>query len=201
MVLVLVPLTELQTQVRSSEDQTPDDQTESKEDNEAKAGEMYGEEDENICQEAAVAGGGTERAPGRTGRSLGHLAVDPRPALVALTGELLLHVHDVVVVEVTIDVEASTLQRRVVADAKKMWVKVQVGAGVEALPNAPAVLLAERFAAQFGGRGDVDDIMSQLTVNELLHRHTVFLKKRRFHTSDQSLNTQPELQLAVANLG
>lgn len=154
---------------------------------------MYGQEDENICQEAAVArprwtGGGTERAPGRTGRSLGHLAVDPRPALVALTGELLLHVHDVVVVEVTVDVEASPLQRRVVADAKKVWVKVQVGAGVQALPNTPAVLLAERFAAQFGGRGDVDDVMPQLTVNELLHRHTVFLKKRTFHTLEHSLS-------------
>lgn len=65
------------------------------------------------------------------------------------------------------------------ADVEKMWVKVQVGARVKAFPNAPAILLAECFAAQFGGRGDVDDIMSQRTIDELLHGQTIFLKQAK----------------------
>lgn len=95
--------------------------------------------------------GRMEKTTRRTGGSLGHLTVNPCPAFVALTGELLLHGQNVVMVEVTADVEAPSLQGRVMADVEKVWVKVQVGARVKALPNAPAVLLAECFAAQFGG--------------------------------------------------
>lgn len=121
--------------------------------------------------------GRMEKTTRRTGRSLGHLTVNPCPTFVALTGELLLHGQNVIMVEVTADMEAPSLQGWVMADVEKVWVKVQVGARVKALPNAPAVLLAECFAAQFGGRGDVDDIMSQRTIDELLHRQTVFLKE------------------------
>lgn len=60
----------------------------------------------------------------RTGWSLGHLAVDTCPALVALTGELVLHVQDVVVVEVAADVEAGAPGRWVAVDVEEARVQV-----------------------------------------------------------------------------
>lgn len=63
-----------------------------------------------------------------TGRSLGHLAVNTRPALIALAGELLLHVQDVVVVEVPADVEAGAPGCRVEVDVEEARVQVQVSA-------------------------------------------------------------------------
>lgn len=80
-------------------------------------------------------------------------------------------------VQVTADMEAPPPRCGVVADVEKGGVEVQVGAGVEALPDAPAVLLAQRLAAQLGGRGDVDDVMSQRPVDEPLDRQTVLLEE------------------------
>lgn len=138
-----------------------------------------------------------EKTTRRTGRSLGHLTVNPCPAFVALTGELLLHGQNVVMVKVTADMEAPSLQGRIMADVEKVWVKVQVCARVKALANAPAILLAECFAAQFGGRGDVDDIMSQRTIDELLHRQTVFLKEAKVLQvlSKVDLSTTPVINI------
>ena len=142
---------------------------------------MQGEEEQDVPQQAGVpggrrGGGGPEGWGRRAGRSLGHLAVNARPALVALAGELLLHVQDVVVVEVAADVETGAAGRRVAVDVEEARVQVQVGARVQPLADAPAVLLAKRFAAQLGGGGDVDDIMSQRAVDVLLHCQTVPLQ-------------------------
>lgn len=138
---------------------------------------MHREEDEDVCQEAGHGGlDGLDGMGWGTGRCLRHLAVDPRPALVALTAELLLHVQDVVMVEVSTDVEAPPPGGGIMVDAEEEWVQVQVSARVEALADTAAILLAERLATQLGCRGDVDDIMSQLTIDELLHRQTVFLE-------------------------
>lgn len=79
---------------------------------------------------------------------LGHLTVDARPALVTLTGELVLHVQDVVVVEVAADVEAWSSDAVVEADVEEARVEVQVGPRVQALTNTFAVLLAQGLAAQ-----------------------------------------------------
>lgn len=75
-------------------------------------------------------------------RGLGHLAGHASPALVALTGELVPHVQDVVVVEVAAEVEAPAP-----GDGEVAGVEVQLRPGVQALADAPAVLLAERLAA------------------------------------------------------
>lgn len=81
--------------------------------------------------------------------SLGDLTVNSCPALVALAGELVLHVQDVMVVEVTTDTEAGASPgHRVTVDLKEAWVEVQVSARVQAFADAPAVLLAKCFAAQ-----------------------------------------------------
>lgn len=58
--------------------------------------------------------------------SLGHLTVNACPALVALAGELVLHVQDVVVVEVTADMETKAHGCRAAMDAEEAWVQVQV---------------------------------------------------------------------------
>lgn len=63
----------------------------------------------------------------RSRRNLGHLAVNAGPTLVALAGELVLHVQDVVVVEVTTDVEVGAPGRQVAVDVEEAWVQVQVG--------------------------------------------------------------------------
>lgn len=115
----------------------------------------------------------------RRGRGLWHLAVNTSPALVALAGELVLHVQDVVVVEVTADVEARARWRGVASDGEESRVQVQVSAGLQALADAPAVLLAQSFAAQLGGGRDIDNIMSQRTVDVLLHRQAVSLEEER----------------------
>lgn len=100
------------------------------------------------------------------------------PALVALAAELVLHVQDVMVVEMTSDMEVGTFGRWVVVDVKEAWIQVQVSPRVDSLADAPAVLLAQRFAAQLGSRRDVDDVMSQRTVDVLLHRLTVPLAQQ-----------------------
>lgn len=82
---------------------------------------------------------------------LGHLTVDARPALVTLTGELLLHVQDIVVVEVAADVETRPTDALVEADVEEARVEVQVSPRVQALADTFAVLLAQGFAAQFSG--------------------------------------------------
>lgn len=56
------------------------------------------------------------------GRSLRHLTVNPRPALVALAGELVLHVEDIVVVEVSADVKKRASGRRVSTDVEETWI-------------------------------------------------------------------------------
>ncbi len=62
------------------------------------------------------------------GQSLGHLAVNTRPALVALTCKLVLHIQDVVIVEVSADVKSRTSGCRVVMDVEEARVQVQVSA-------------------------------------------------------------------------
>lgn len=89
----------------------------------------------------------------------------------------MLHVQDVVVVEVTADVEARAPGRRVAADVEEARVQVQVSARVQALADAPAVLFAKRFAAQLGGGGDVDDVVSQRTIDVLFHCQAVSLEE------------------------
>ena len=141
---------------------------------------MEGYEAHDFSQKAVLPGvrKGDGRLIWRRGVwSLGHLTVNTCPALVALAGELVLHVQDVVVVEVSADVEARASGCWVSVDVEETWVQVQVSARVEALSDAPAVLLAERFAAQLGGRSDVDDVMSQRTVDVLLHCQTVPLQE------------------------
>lgn len=164
--------------------QTPDNQTESQEHDDAQTREMERQEEQDISQQAVLSGvrqrnGRLRRGRRCRGRGLGHLAVNTCPALVALAGELVLHVQDVVVVEVTANVEAGAPGRRVAVDVEEAWVQVQVSARVQALPHTPAILLAQRFAAQLGGRGDVDDIMSQWTINVLLHCQAVSLQEDR----------------------
>lgn len=112
---------------------TLDNQTESQEHDDTQAGEMEGQEEQDVSQQAGLPGGrqgdgGLKWWRRRTGWSLGHLAVNTCPALVALAGELLLHVQDVVVVEVTADVEAGAPGRRVAVDVKETRVQVQVSA-------------------------------------------------------------------------
>lgn len=142
---------------------------------------MEGQEEQGISQQAVLQGrrqgGGRLRRRQRRRRSLGHLTVNASPALVALAGELVLHVQDVVVVEVPADLEAGASGRRVAVDVEVARVQVQVSAGVQALADAPAILLAKRFAAQLGGGGDVDDVMSQRAVDVLLHRQAVALQE------------------------
>lgn len=143
---------------------------------------MEGQKQQDVAQQAGLSGGrqrgrGLQWRKRGTGRGLGHLAVNARPTLVALAGELVLHVQDVVVVEVATDVEAGPLRGRVPVDVEVARVQVQVRSRVQALTHAPAVLLAERFAAQLGGGGDVDDVMSQRTVDVLLHRQAVPLEE------------------------
>lgn len=166
------------------QNQTLDDQTESQKHDDAQTGEMEGEEEQDISQQAVVPGVGQrdgglmgwQRRRRRRRGNLGYLTVHTCPALVALTGELVLHVQDVVVVEVAAHVEVRAAWRRVAVDVEEPRVQVQVGARVEALADAPAVLLAQRLAAQLSGRCDVDDVMSQWTVDVLLHRQTVPLE-------------------------
>lgn len=143
---------------------------------------MEGQEQQDVGQQAGLSGGrqrggGLQWGRRGTGRGLGHLAVNARPTLVALAGELVLHVQDVVVVEVAADVEAGPPRGRVPVDVEVARVQVQVRSRVQALTHAPAVLLAERFAAQLGGGGDVDDVMSERTVDVLLHRQAVPLEE------------------------
>lgn len=139
---------------------------------------MEGQEQQDVAQQAGLSGvrqrgRGLQWRMGGAGRGLGHLAVNARPTLVALAGELVLHVQDVVVVEVAADVEAGAPRGRVPVDVEVARVQVQVRPRVQALTHAPAVLLAESFAAQLGGGGDVDDVMSERTVDVLLHRQAV----------------------------
>lgn len=115
---------------------------------------MDGQEKQDISQQAVLVGvrhwdGRLRWDRGR--QSLGHLAVNTCPALVTLTGELVLHIQDVVVVEVTADVEAGALGCRVTADVEEARVQVQVSTRVQALADTPAVLLAQSFAAKLGG--------------------------------------------------
>lgn len=57
---------------------------------------------------------------------MGHLAVDARPALVALAGEFVLHVQDVMVVEVAADMKIGAPGRWVAVDVEEAGVQVQV---------------------------------------------------------------------------
>lgn len=168
------------------QNQTPDNQTESQEHDDAQTGEMEGKEQQDISQQAVLPGvrwrdgrlrRGRRRRKG--GQYLGNLAVNTCPALIALAGELMLHVQDVVVVEVAADVEAGASGSRVAVDVEEARVQVQVSTRVQTLAYAPAVLLAQRFAAQFGSGGDIDDIMSQRTVDVLLYCQAVSLKEER----------------------
>lgn len=82
---------------------------------------------------------------------LRNFTVDSCPALVTLTGELLLHVQDIVVVEVAADVEAWSTDAVVEADVEEARVEVQVGPRLQALTDAFAVLLAQGLTAQLSG--------------------------------------------------
>lgn len=169
--------------IRRLQNETLDDETKSEEHDDAQAGEVERQEEQDVSQQTGLSGvrqgdGGPERRR-VTGRRLGHLAVHACPALVALAGELLPHVQDVMVVEVPADVEAGAPARRVQADVEEARVQVQASAGVQALADAAAVLLAKRFAAKLGGGRDVDDIMSQRAVDVLLHGQAVPLREGR----------------------
>lgn len=165
------------------QDQTLQDQTESQEHDNAKTGEMKRNEEQNLCQQAVSPRGKRwgrkERCWWtRRGRDLGDLTVNSGPALVALAGELVLHVQDIVVVEVTYDMETGAPAFRVVANVKKARVEVQVNAWIQALANTSAILLAKCFAAQLGCRRHVDHIMSQRPIDVVLHSQAVLLKKQ-----------------------
>lgn len=84
------------------------------------------------------------------------------------------HVQDVMVVEVAAEVEAASL-----GDGKVARVEVQLGPGVQALADTPAIFLAERFAAELSGRSDIDDIVSQRPIDVLLHHQAVLLEEAR----------------------
>lgn len=90
----------------------------------------------------------------------------------------MLHVQDIMVVEVAPDVEAGAPGRWVVMNVKKARVEVQVNTRIQALADTSAVLLTKSFAAQLSCRGDVDDIMSQRTIDVVLHSQTVPLQKQ-----------------------
>lgn len=120
----------------------------------------------------------------KRGRCLWHLAVHTSPTLVALAGKLVLHVQDVVVVQVPADMEAAARGCQVTVDLKVAWVQVQVSTRIQTFTNAPAVLLAQRFAAQFGCRSDIDNIMSQQTVDVLLHCEAVSLEENEIKVTD-----------------
>lgn len=69
-----------------------------------------------------------ELGDGGLRQSLGHLTVNTCPTLITLAGELVLHVQDVVVVEVTADMEARTFGCRIEVNMEEAWVQVQIGA-------------------------------------------------------------------------
>lgn len=52
---------------------------------------------------------------------------------------------------------------------------MKVSVRVQAFPDTPAVLFTQGLAAKFGRRRDVDDVMSQGTIDVVFHRETVFL--------------------------
>lgn len=60
--------------------------------------------------------------------TLGHLTVNTCPTLVTLAGELVLHVKDVKVVEVTADMEVGSPGCWVAVDVKEARIQVQVSA-------------------------------------------------------------------------
>lgn len=86
----------------------------------------------------------------RRGRrqSLGHLTVNTCPTLVALAGELVPHVQDVVVVQVAADMEAGAPGCGVAVNVEEAWVEVQVSTRVQALADTPTIFLTKCFAAQ-----------------------------------------------------
>lgn len=144
---------------------------------------MKRNEEQNICQQGVHPGMrwwcGMQRRGWRwRGRHLGDLAVNSSPALVTLTGELVLHVQDIVVVEVSPDVESGAPGCWVVMNVKKARVEVQVNTWIQALTDTSAILLTKGFAAQLSCRGDVDDIMSQRTINVVLYSQTIPLQKQ-----------------------
>lgn len=67
----------------------------------------------------------------------------------------------------------------VAVDVEEPWIQVKVRVRVQAFSNAPAIFLAKSFATQFGGRRDIDDIMSQWTIDVLLHCQAVPLVKKK----------------------
>lgn len=147
-----------------------DGQTEAQTHDDGQAGGVHRQEDQQLSHKA-VWGARLQRC------CLGHLAVDPCPALVALTGELVLHVQNVVVVEVAADMEAWPPRPGVAVDVEEARVEMQVGPRVQTLADALAVLLAQSFAAQLGSRRHINDIVAEGTVNVLLHRQTIPLQK------------------------
>ncbi|KAL7858139.1 hypothetical protein AOLI_G00182410 [Acnodon oligacanthus] len=66
---------------------------------------------------------------------LWHLAVDTRPALVTLAGELMLHVQNVVVVEVSTHVEAWSAGSSVELNVKEEWVQMETARFSGCIPN------------------------------------------------------------------
>lgn len=165
------------------QNQALDDQAEAQKHDDAQAGEMEGEEEEEVSQQTVVSGvrqgGRRQLRRGGRGWSLRYLTVNPGPSQVALARELVFHVQDVVVVEVTADMETGASRGRVSVDVEEAWVQMQVGTRVQSLSDTPAVLLAQSFAAQLGGCGDVDDVMTHRTVDVFLHCLTVFLHEQR----------------------
>ena len=75
--------------------------------------------------------------------------------------------------------EGRASRARVAADVEETGVEVEVGARLQALADAPAVLLAQSLAAQLGGGGDVDDVVAERTVDVLLYRQAVSLEGAR----------------------
>lgn len=69
------------------------------------------------------------------------------------------------------EVEAASL-----GDGEIARVEVQLGPRVQALADTPSVFLAECFAAELSGRGDVDDIVSQRPINVVLHHQAILLE-------------------------
>ncbi|TNN52128.1 hypothetical protein EYF80_037667 [Liparis tanakae] len=109
----------------SRQHQTLDNQAESQQHDDT---ETAGRQQHRELSQQAVLRGPRRRRKRR--RSLWHLAVDARPALVALAGELVLHVQDVVAVEVASDVEAGAPGGRRVAAPDVEEVRVQVQSSV-----------------------------------------------------------------------
>ena len=113
---------------QSLQNQTLDNKTQSQEHDDTQTGEVQGQDHQDVSEQTVVPGvGHVLHRRRRKRRRLGHLTVNPRPALVALAGELVFHVQDVVVVQMATDVEARASQARVAADAEEPGVEVEVG--------------------------------------------------------------------------